>query len=104
MTPKSTSILPSITNKSLMQLAEDMGMKVERRPINVEELAEFQEAGACGTAAVISPIEYLDDPETGKRYNFGTAPGPYSTKLYHALRAIQLGEAEDVHGWNTIMD
>ena len=87
-----------------MQLAEDMGMKVERRPIDVEELATFQEAGACGTAAVISPIERLDDPETGKSYNFGKEPGPISTKLYHALRAIQLGEAEDKHNWNTVMD
>jgi branched-chain amino acid aminotransferase len=104
VTPKSTSILPSITNKSLMQLAEDMGMKVERRPIDVEELSSFQEAGACGTAAVISPIERLDDPETGHSYVFGKEPGPISTKLYHALRAIQLGEAEDVHGWNTVMD
>ena len=104
ITPKSTSILPSITNKSLMQLAEDMGMKVERRPIDVEELSTFQEAGACGTAAVISPIERLDDPETGKSYVFGKEPGPYSTKLYNALRAIQLGEAEDKHNWNTIMD
>lgn len=104
VTPKSTSILPSITNRSLMQLAEDMGMKVERRPIDVEELASFQEAGACGTAAVISPIERLDDPETGKSYVFGKEPGPVSTKLYNALRAIQLGEAEDVHGWNTVMD
>ena len=104
ITPKSTSILPSITNKSLMQLAEDMGMKVERRPIDVEELKDFQEAGACGTAAVISPIERLDDPETGKSYVFGKEPGPISTKLYHALRAIQLGEAEDIHGWNTVMD
>ena len=104
ITPKSTSILPSITNKSLMQLAEDMGMKVERRPIDVEELSTFQEAGACGTAAVISPIERLDDPETGKSYVFGKEPGPYSTKLYNARRAIQLGEAEDKHGWNTVMD
>ena len=104
VTPRSTSILPSITNKSLMQVAEDMGMKVERRPINVEELADFQEAGACGTAAVISPIERLDDPETGKSYFFGKEPGPVSTKLYNALRAIQLGEAEDKHGWNTVMD
>ncbi|MBQ9417575.1 MAG: branched-chain amino acid aminotransferase [Bacteroidales bacterium] len=104
VTPKSTSILPSITNKSLMQLAEDMGMKVERRPIDVEELASFQEAGACGTAAVISPIERLDDPETGKSYHFGKEPGPISTKLYNALRAIQLGEAEDRHGWNTIVE
>ena len=104
VTPQSTSILPSITNKSLMQLAQDMGLKVERRPIAVDELSEFQEAGACGTAAVISPIERVDDPETGKSYNFGKQPGPWSTKLYEALRAIQLGEAEDVHNWNTILD
>ena len=56
VTPKSTSILPSITNKSLMQLAEDMGMTVECRQIPEEELTTFEEAGACGTAAVISPI------------------------------------------------
>lgn len=104
VTPKSTSILPSITNKSLIQLAEDMGMKVERRPIALEELKGFQEAGACGTAAVISPISRIDDPATGNSYNFGEEPGPYSTKLYNALRAIQLGEAEDVHGWNTVID
>ena len=64
VTPKSTSILPSITNKSLMQLAEDMGMTVERRQIPEEELATFEEAGACGTAAVISPIERIDDWRT----------------------------------------
>lgn len=104
ITPKSTSILPSITNKSLCQLAEDLGMKVERRPIPVEELAEFEEAGACGTAAVISPIERVDDPATGNSYKFGKEPGPWSKKLYEALRAIQLGEAEDVHGWNTVID
>ncbi|MCQ2261381.1 MAG: branched-chain amino acid aminotransferase [Bacteroidales bacterium] len=104
VTPKSTSILPSITNKSLIQLAEDMGMKVERRPIALEELKGFQEAGACGTAAVISPISRIDDPATGNSYNFGDEPGPYSTKLYNALRAIQLGEAEDVHNWNTVID
>ena len=68
ITPKSTSILPSITNKSLMQVAEDLGMKVERRPIPEEELATFEEAGACGTAAVISPISRIDDVETGKIY------------------------------------
>lgn len=87
-----------------MQIAEDMGMKVERRPIALEELAEFQEAGACGTAAVISPIERLDDPETGHSYNFGKEPGPWCKKLYERLRAIQLGEYEDVHNWNTILD
>ena len=66
ITPKSTSILPSITNKSLMQLAEDMGIKVERRPIPEEELETFEEAGACGTAAVISPIQRIDDLEKRK--------------------------------------
>lgn len=76
VTPLSSSILPSITNKSLMQIAEDLGMKVERRPIPEEELDTFEEAGACGTAAVISPISRLDDMETGKTYNFGEKPGP----------------------------
>ena len=80
VTPKSTSILPSITNKSLMQLAEDLGMKVERRQIPEDELDTFEEAGACGTAAVISPISYIDDLDTGKRYNFGEKPGPISTE------------------------
>ena len=99
ITPKSTSILPSITNKSLMQIAEDLGMKVERRPIPIEELDTFEEAGACGTAAVISPISYIDDPDTGHRYDFGPEPGPLSKKLYDTLRDIQYGTVEDKHGW-----
>lgn len=105
VTPKSTSILPSITNKSLMQLAEDMGMTVERRQIPEEELSTFEEAGACGTAAVITPISYIDDLETGKRYTFSKdgKPGPVSEKLYNRLRAIQYGDEPDVHGWVTIV-
>ena len=103
VTPKSTSILPSITNKSLMQLAEDLGLKVERRQIPEEELSTFEEAGACGTAAVISPISYIDDVETGKRYDFGEKPGPVSEKLYHKLRNIQYGIEEDKHGWTRIV-
>ncbi len=105
VTPKSTSILPSITNKSLMQLAEDMGMKVERREIPEEELATFEEAGACGTAAVISPISYIDDLDTGQRFTFSKdgKPGPISTKLYNKLRAIQYGTEEDIHGWTTVV-
>ncbi len=106
ITPQSTSILPSITNKSLMQLAEDLGMKVERRPIAEEELATFEEAGACGTAAVISPIQRIDDPEKGKSYVFSKdgKPGPISEKLYNKLRGIQLGEEPDTHGWVTIIE
>ena len=103
ITPKSTSILPSITNRSLMQVAEDLGMKVERRPIPEEELSTFEEAGACGTAAVISPISYIDDLETGKRYDFGPNPGPQSKKLYDTLRGIQYGTIEDKHGWTTVV-
>ena len=103
VTPKSTSILPSITNKSLMQVAEDLGMKVERRPIPEEELETFEEAGACGTAAVISPISYIDDLDTGKRYSFGDKPGPMSKKLFDTLRGIQYGEIEDKHGWTTVV-
>ena len=103
VTPKSTSILPSITNKSLMQLAEDLGMKVERRQIPEDELDSFEEAGACGTAAVISPISYIDDLDTGKRYNFGEKPGPISKHLYDTLRGIQYGTIEDKHGWTTVV-
>jgi branched-chain amino acid aminotransferase len=106
ITPKSSSILPSITNKSLMVLAEDMGMKVERRQIPVEELATFEEAGACGTAAVISPIERIDDYDEKKSYVFSTdgKPGPISEKLYKKLRGIQYGDEPDTHGWVTIIE
>lgn len=106
ITPLSTSILPSITNKSLMQIAKDMGMTVERRPIPEEELATFDEAGACGTAAVISPIERIDDVETKKSYVFSKdgKPGPVCTKLYNKLRAIQYGDEPDPYGWVTVLD
>ena len=103
VTPKSTSILPSVTNASLMQIAEDLGMTVERRQIPEEELETFEEAGACGTAAVISPISYIDDLETGKRYDFGPEPGPKSKKLFETLRGIQYGIVEDKHGWTTVV-
>jgi branched-chain amino acid aminotransferase len=105
ITPKSTSILPSITNKSLMQLAEDLGMKVERRPIPEEELSTFEEAGACGTAAVISPIERIDDLENKRSYVISKdgKPGPTCTKLYNKLRAIQYGDEPDLHNWVTVV-
>ena len=106
ITPASESILPSITNKSLMQLAEDMGITVERRHIPLEELAEIQEAAACGTAAVASPVAEIDDLDTGVKYVVSKdgQPGPAVTALYNKLRAIQLGEEEDIHGWNTVID
>ena len=90
----------------MIQLAEDMGMKVERRPVHVEELATFEEAGACGTAAVISPILRIDDIQNGITYEFCKEgqPGPISRKLYDNLRAIQYGDAPDLHNWVTIVE
>lgn len=106
ITPDSTSILPSVTNDCLMRLASDMGMKVERRPIPEEELASFEEAGACGTAAVISPILRIDDLDNGTSYVIAKdgRPGKYSRRLYEKLRAIQYGDEPDIYGWVTILD
>lgn len=106
ITPKSDSILPSITNKSLMTLAEELGMTVERRHIPVEELATFDEAGACGTAAVISPVSRVDDIDEGKSYVFSKdgRPGPVCERLYNKLRAIQYGDEPDTYGWITYVD
>ena len=102
LTPRSSAILPSITNDSLMTLAREMGLKVSRRKIRVEELAEMSEAAACGTACVISPITKVLDPDKDVTYHFGE-PGPVLTKLYHALQDIQYGRAEDKHGWCTVV-
>ncbi|MCB8964433.1 MAG: branched-chain amino acid aminotransferase [Bacteroidales bacterium] len=106
ITPKSSSILVSITNKSLIQLAEDLGLKVERRPVAVDELDTFEEVGACGTAAVISPIGEINDIDAGKVYKYckNGKPGPVSTKLYETLVGIQYGELEDKHNWVTIVE
>jgi branched-chain amino acid aminotransferase len=104
ITPKSCTILPSITNKSLEVIAEDIGLTVERRPVALDELETFEEAGACGTAAIISPIGKIVDRETKKEYNYGTEAGPYSKKLYQTLRGIQEGEVEDKYGWTTILE
>lgn len=106
ITPSSQSILPSITNRSLQELAKSMGMKVEVRPVPVEELKSFEEAGACGTAAVITPIGRLTDEDQGMDFSFGKGsdPGPLTTRLYEKLLAIQNGDIEDEYGWNLILD
>jgi len=97
--------LPVITNTSLMGLAEEMGMKVERRQVPVEELATFEETGACGTAAVISPISKIDDYDNNISYVFSKdgKPGPISEKLYNKLKAIQYGDEPDKYGWVTVI-
>lgn len=106
ITPASDSILPSITNQSLMQLAEDFGMKVERRHIPVEEIATFEEAAACGTAAVCSPVGEIHDLDTGEKFVIAKdgEPGPVTRRLYDTLNAIRLAEVPDTHEWNHIVE
>lgn len=104
VTPDSETVLPSITNMSLRQLAEDLGMKVEMRKIPYEELETFEEAGNCGTAAVISPIGEIHDLDNKRVFAYGTEAGPASTKLYNKLRAVQYGTEPDEHGWCEILD
>ncbi len=105
ITPKSNSILPSITNMSLQQIAKDMGLEVECRPMLLEELNDVDEAAECGTAAVAAPISEVDDIDEGKKYVIAKdgQPGPVTTKLYNHLRAIQLGDEPDTHNWVTIL-
>ncbi len=104
ITPKSPSVLPSITNKSLRELARDMGLVVEDRHIPVEELSTFEECGGCGTAAVISPIGKIFDMQTNQVIDYGTEVGKTCMALYNALQDIQYGRAEDKHHWCTIIE
>lgn len=106
ITPKSGSILPSITNMSLQQIAKDLGMEVECRAVPLEELEEMDEAAECGTAAVAAPISQIDDIDNGKSYIMSKDgnPGPWTTKLYNRLRAIQLGDEPDIHNWVTVLE
>lgn len=100
VTPKSASILPSITNMSLMQLARDLGLEVQNRPVDIGELENFAEAGCCGTAAVITPVASITHNE--KEYLFhdqGRTPGPWCVRLYETLTAIQQADQEDPYGW-----
>ena len=106
ITPKSESILNSITNMSLIDIARDLGMKTERRLVPVDELSTFVETGACGTAAVISPIAKIVDPDKNMIYEYckDGQPGKDSLKLYNKLVAIQHGDDPDTHGWMTVVD
>lgn len=105
VTPNSSSILPSITKKSLMYIAEKhLGMKVEVRDVYIKDLDELKEAGACGTAAVITPIGRID--YHGEKHVFfsETEVGPITKKLYDTLMGIQCGDIQDPDDWITIID
>ena len=101
VTPKSNSILPSVTRRSLMVVAKDyLGLEVEERPVAKEELKDFAEAGLCGTAAVISPIGKIVDHGTEICLSSGMEEmGPVTKKLYDTLTGIQMGRIEAPEGW-----
>ena len=97
VTPKSDTILPSITRRSLLQVAQEyLGMEVEERPVAVEELSQFAECGLCGTAAVISPVGTIEDHGTVHTY---AGFGPVIEKLYNTLTGIQMGQIKGPEGW-----
>jgi len=100
VTPNSPSVLPSITNKTLMHLAAEEGLKVERRAVYIDELPDLDEVAACGTAVVITPVTriVLDD-KVIKLGKYQDEVGPTFSKLYQKVRAIQNGEIEDHYGW-----
>ena len=101
VTPKSDSILPSITRRSLMIVAEKyLGMTVEHREVLLEELKDFAECGLCGTAAVISPVGKVNDHGTEICFPSGMEEmGPTTKKLYETLTGIQMGTVEAPEGW-----
>jgi len=102
ITPKSDAILPSITRRSLMVLAKDkLGMTTEERSIDLrKEFSSFDEAAACGTAAVLSPVGkiYFDD-SWHNIYKDGETVGPVMQDLFDQLVGIQMGEIEEGYGW-----
>ncbi len=102
VTPKSDTILPSITRRSLLQVAKDyLGMEVEERVISLDEIGEFTECGLCGTAAVISPVGKIVDH--GKEISYA-GMGPVIQKLYDTLTGIQMGRIPGPEGWICVIE
>ena len=101
VTPKSDTILPSITRRSLVIVAKEyLNMEVEERKISKDEIADFAECGLCGTAAVISPVGQIDDHGKEIKFNDGKQEmGPVLTKIYDTLTGIQMGRLPAPEGW-----
>ncbi|MEW6525786.1 MAG: branched-chain amino acid aminotransferase [Spirochaetota bacterium] len=99
LTPESNSILPSITNKSLMDIATLLGMNVDKRPIAIDEVEHFDEVGAVGTAAVITPVCSIHYRDKVFTFCDEEKAGPTITKLYEYLTKLQTGEIKDSFGW-----
>lgn len=101
VTPKSNTILPSITRQSLMYVAEHyLGLKTEERTVPYEEVKEFKECALCGTAAVLSPVGRIDNNNETIKFEYGeNGVGEITKKLYDTLLGIQLGTIEAPEGW-----
>ena len=102
VTPKSDTILPSITRRSIVHVAKEyLGMEVEERDIPLTEIGEYEECGLCGTAAVISPVGTIDDHGTLYHY---AGFGPKIQKLYETLTGIQMGRIQAPEGWIQVIE
>ena len=99
VTPDSTSVLPSVTNMSLKQVAEDLGIKVECRPIPYTEIKKFKAVAALGTAVVITPVWEITRNKDVIRISDPETVHPVLQKLYDTVQGIQYGTIEDKHGW-----
>jgi len=104
ITPDSETILPSITNKSLTDIAAHLGMKIEKRSVTIHEVESFDEVGAVGTAAVVTPIGSIDYREKKFVFGDGANPGPVISKLYENYVGIQTGQLPDIFNWLVDVD
>ncbi|GHU19764.1 branched chain amino acid aminotransferase [Betaproteobacteria bacterium] len=99
VTPDSRSVLPSVTNNTLKQIAADLGMKVEVRPVPYDELETFAEIAACGTAVVVTPVCEITRGNKVIKTGDPDGCGPTLQKLYDTVQGIQYGLLPDTHGW-----
>ena len=99
VTPDSNSVLPSVTNDTLKQIARDLGLKVEVRPIPFEELSTFSEIAACGTAVVVTPVYEIRRGDRTIKIGAPDQCGPVVQKLFDAVQDVQYGRTPDTHNW-----
>jgi len=104
VTPDSHSVLPSVTNNTLQVIARDLGIEVEVRPVAFDELPEFTEIGACGTAVVVTPVWQIVRGEQVITVGSESEAGPVLQRLYNQVQGIQYGEIPDKHGWCRLVE
>ena len=104
LTPDSPSVLPSVTNKTLMTLAEEEDLTVEQRPISFDEIKTFSEVGACGTAVVITPVNRIVHNQQTIQIGPENGCGPILQRLYTKVRGIQVGDIPDKYNWTKVVE